>query len=703
MHLPLRRDAIAVFLFLLTQRPEIVRGFVPTGRGLLVPVEARLRPCSVRRRDGPSRPSPSFSLAMHYGHSHSHSHHHHHEAVAPLGSFAEDIAGRPQWKRSLHSLLHRPTARFLLSVVCGLLFPAVVRVAAVRSSSASSFVRAASASREEMTFFLVLASLATFGDVLYGEVRRVRDNVLHLWNHLASHRAALAKAEKERVTPTESTTGPMHYASQGPTVAVVSEDPSASKSAANRVTVLGMLVNIFLCVGKAVVGFSCGSTALVADAGHSLSDLFSDLVTIWAVRIGRLPPDDKHPYGYGKYEAVGSLVLAFTLLGTGISIANLSLGNLWKVFSASHGPTSTVLGSPTRLALVMAGLSVFSKEWLYRITRRVGECIRSPVVIANAWHHRSDAFSSLLTGLSITLAMTLPSLRWVDTAAGILVAGMISLTGMEIMTGAVAQLTDMNDGDLAGRLRLLAEEDDDVAEVRRVRSRRMGSAFHVDLEVSVQQSSSTSGGEQMDMAHSAIHAIEERLRHRIFEQESAVLEANVQAHTSPNWSRDAGTLETRARTMHRTDHSAASPVLHSTWAIEEGARRIARRHPNVRGVGAVTVRYCASGRAHVDVNLQLTELTEDVMTAALYGPGKVSISPYTMSISRALGIAEEVKEELLAEQNLRIQGANVFLDLNEQYSPPLPSFLEIYGSNYLVHDEIMSQILQTNSAGYPSL
>ena len=189
---------------------------------------------------------------------------------------------------------------------------------------------------------------------------------------------------------------------------------------ADRVTWIGVAVNLLLSVGKLGVGITSHSSALVADAGHSLSDLVSDFITLWTVNIARIPPDDDHPYGHYKFEAIGSLFLSLTLLATGGSVGLMANKQLIKVLHATSAATvatvtsSTVVAAtaaapvtvPGPLALVMAGLSIISKEWLFRITKTVGERLRSPVVIANAWHHRSDAYSSVLALLSIAWAMT---------------------------------------------------------------------------------------------------------------------------------------------------------------------------------------------------------------------------------------------------------------------------------------------------------
>jgi hypothetical protein len=195
---------------------------------------------------------------------------------------------------------------------------------------------------------------------------------------------------------------------------------ATDKADADRVTWIGVAVNLLLSVGKLGVGITAHSSALVADAGHSLSDLVSDFITLWSVNVARLPPDEDHPYGHYKFEAIGSLFLSLTLLATGGSVGLMANKQLMEVLQATAmSAAAAPVQLPGPLALVMAGLSIFSKEWLFRITKEVGERLRSPVVIANAWHHRSDAYSSVLALFSIAWAMV--GFPAADAAAGMYV------------------------------------------------------------------------------------------------------------------------------------------------------------------------------------------------------------------------------------------------------------------------------------------
>jgi len=284
---------------------------------------------------------------------------------------------------------------------------------------------------------------------------------------------------------------------------------AADKADADRVTWIGVAVNLLLSVGKLGAGITAHSSALVADAGHSLSDLVSDFITLWSVNVARLPPDEDHPYGHYKFEAIGSLFLSLTLLATGGSVGLMANKQLMEVLQATAMSSAAAAAAPVQLpgplALVMAGLSIFSKEWLFRITKEVGERLRSPVVIANAWHHRSDAYSSVLALFSIAWAMV--GFPAADAAAGMLVAGMICMTGGEILVESVKQLSDSADSDLQAEIVEILNEldDDDVIATTSVRARQMGSAASVDVTVEIPSVLSTT----------ATSAVEERVRQRL--------------------------------------------------------------------------------------------------------------------------------------------------------------------------------------------
>lgn len=444
---------------------------------------------------------------------------------------------------------------------------------------------------------------------------------------------------------------------------------SEEARAADRVTFVGVGVNLALTILKAMAGSACHSAALVADAGHSLSDLVSDFVTLWAVRIGRLPPDEDFPYGHGKFEAMGSLFLSLLLIGAGVGIGAESYSRLVGVL---FGGVKGGVGVPTAPALAVALLSVLSKEWLYRITKKVGERIGSPVVIANAWHHRSDAYSSVLALGSIALAMAVPGMLAADSAAGILVAGMICTTGIEILFDAAKQLTDAADEELTTSITntlkpeiastfssstLTNDNHSDILSINRVRARQVGSSSLVDVAVTVAPG----------MSSSATRAIEERLRWKIMRTHPRVIDADVHATTNEicplliAQTADAAQLQkeideaneiqvTKSGGSGKGKKSAGIGVMTSTVEIEAGIRKTLRQQNDVQ-VSNVTIHYDTNLSVDVDVNVRIGTLKE------LNGK-----SHYTLQ--QAAGLVRDLKQILIKEHD-DIRNIRVYLDLND--------------------------------------
>ena len=355
--------------------------------------------------------------------------------------------------------------------------------------------------------------------------------------------------------------------------------------------------------------------------------MFSDFVTLWAVQIARLPPDDDHPYGHGKFESVGSLFLSLTLLGTGLSVGISSYLKFIEVLTVQRlqgvSAAAMLVEIPTWHCLVMAAVSIVSKEWLYRITRKVGEKLNSQVVIANAWHHRSDAYSSVLALISIGLAMSVPGFLAADPAAGMLVAGMIAMTGAEIMGESVKQLTDaVTDEDLVKEVEFISSADADVKNVTRVRARQVGPSALVDVEVTTPR----------DLSASAMRAIEERVRVRILADVDGVLDVVVRATAED------------VVFCPLLNAIEASDVEHqiSATKVESAAREILEADSDVKSVGGVTVHYQDTVLIRVDANICVS---------------------LNATVSEANFVAARLRRSLLNSDS-NIDQANIFLDLN---------------------------------------
>ncbi|MGN0847995.1 MAG: 2-amino-4-hydroxy-6-hydroxymethyldihydropteridine diphosphokinase [Kiritimatiellia bacterium] len=262
-----------------------------------------------------------------------------------------------------------------------------------------------------------------------------------------------------------------------------------------NVTYAGAAVNILVAALKGVGGVLCSSQALVADAVHSVSDLVTDLAVILGVRYWVAPADAEHPYGHGKIQALVTLFIAGAL-----ALVAWELG--W------HAARALMAGgakSPGLAAFYCALVSVVSKELLFHWTRRVAHTVKSPALEANAWHHRSDAISSVPVAIAVVVAHVWPSLAWLDAVGAILVACFILHVAWEIAHPALQELVDAGIDDKSAEVAAVARQVPGVLAVHQARARRYGGAFQADLHVQVDASLSI--GAAHTLGHDVKNAI----------------------------------------------------------------------------------------------------------------------------------------------------------------------------------------------------
>ena len=197
-----------------------------------------------------------------------------------------------------------------------------------------------------------------------------------------------------------------------------------------RVTLIGLCTNLLLLGLKLVVGILVGSAALIADAAHSLSDLLTDLVAILGIRLSARPADESHEYGHGRYETIAASLIGVALVAVGVAIT-------WDAGLSLYRQEHNIPGYPV---LVVAAVSIVSKEWLYHITRRVARRVRSAALSANAWHHRSDALSSV--AVLIGGAAGLLGWGYGDQVAAIAVGVMVAIVGAGSLWKVFLELTE---------------------------------------------------------------------------------------------------------------------------------------------------------------------------------------------------------------------------------------------------------------------
>jgi cation diffusion facilitator family transporter len=257
-----------------------------------------------------------------------------------------------------------------------------------------------------------------------------------------------------------------------------------------RITLISIFCNLGLSAVKFVVGILGFSQAVIADAVHSLSDLATDFAVIFGVKYWSAPPDEGHPYGHLRIEAMITTVIGLVLAGVAVSLAFKALSSLHELHVR---PSSSI-------ALIGPVLSIIIKEWLYRWTVLVGEQVKSSAVVANAWHHRSDALSSVPALLAVSISVIRPDWAFVDNIGAIIISLFILKVSWDIIHPSLLELTDRG----ASR----AEQDsikkhamkvEGVRDVHKVRTRRFGSNLHVDLHILVDPNMSVREGHKISM------------------------------------------------------------------------------------------------------------------------------------------------------------------------------------------------------------
>lgn len=271
-----------------------------------------------------------------------------------------------------------------------------------------------------------------------------------------------------------------------------------------RVTIAGSIINILLLAFKFAAGILGHSAAMIADAIHSLTDFVTDAIVLVFVRLGSKPTDHDHDYGHGKYETLASAIIGVSLLVVGMMIC---YSGVTKTYHAMCGEP---LQQPGFIALAAAVASVVLKEWAYRFTVRVGRRCNSEAVVANAWHHRSDALSSVGTTVGIGGAIILGE-KWavLDPLTAIVVSFFIMKAAWSVLSKAVDELTDGSlPKETEDEIEKIVNEDKDVSVVHNLCTRRIGNRIAIEMHVRMP------GETSLYEAHRHATEIENRLKQR---------------------------------------------------------------------------------------------------------------------------------------------------------------------------------------------
>ncbi|CAL9160895.1 unnamed protein product [Musa hybrid cultivar] len=303
---------------------------------------------------------------------------------------------------------------------------------------------------------------------------------------------------------------------------------------------LGLGADIALAAGKAFTGYFTGSTAIVADAAHSVSDIVLGGVAWWSYRAAKVPKDEEHPYGHGKFETMGTLGISGMLMVTAGGIGWHAIDVLQGLLMSTPDMTSLCLNHDHHiqgsgghhhgvdlehpfLALSMTIISISVKEGLYWITKRAGEKEGSELLKANAWHHRSDAVSSVVALVGV--GGTVMGLPFLDPLAGLLVSGMILKAGYETGYQSVMELVDAAvDQSLLVPIKQTINQVEGVKGCHRLRGRKAGSFIYLDVHIEVDPFLSVSFA----------HDIGESVRHQIHRWHNQVAEVFI--HIDPSYS-----------------------------------------------------------------------------------------------------------------------------------------------------------------------
>ena len=274
-----------------------------------------------------------------------------------------------------------------------------------------------------------------------------------------------------------------------------------------RVTLIGFAVNLLLAGIKLAAGILGRSGAMVADAVHSFSDMATDVVVIAFAKISAKPKDEGHDYGHGKYETLATIIISLALAAVGTGILVNSIGAIRVVVDGG------LLPRPGTVALLAAAVSIVVKEILYRYTVREGRRVSSPSMIANAWHHRSDALSSLgpLAGIGCAYFLG-DKRRSADPIAALVVAVFIFKIAFDLIRTGLDELLERSlPEDVEEEILRVVAANPEVREPHNLRTRRIGASIAVEVHVRVD------GAMSVCRSHELTEDIERRLRARFGE------------------------------------------------------------------------------------------------------------------------------------------------------------------------------------------
>ncbi|KAK3147273.1 hypothetical protein QOZ80_3BG0280350 [Eleusine coracana subsp. coracana] len=429
--------------------------------------------------------------------------------------------------------------------------------------------------------------------------------------------------------------------------------------ASERIFRLGLAVDVALTAGKAVTGYLSGSTAIIADAAHSLSDIVLSGVALVSYKAAKAPRDKEHPYGHGKFESLGALGISSMLLVTSGGIAWHAFEVLQEVMSSAPDITGTMLHAHHNhggnghhhgidlehpvLALSMTTLAICVKEGLFWITKKAGEKEGSGLMKANAWHHRADAISSAVALVGV--GGSILGLPLLDPLAGLIVSGMILKAGLQTGYESILELVDAAvDPSLLKPIKETILKVDGVKGCHRLRGRKAGTSLYLDVHIEVYPFLSVS----------AAHDIGETVRHQIQKAHNQVAEVFI--HIDPSYS--------------------VGPKMDQERIPMNGNRRNSEAIPRQQNAEAIVSDIISS---HFSKKMSLEHLMLHYLQGRLLLQVQVSM-PQEILIRDAMEIAKQAEEEIL-RADASISQVSVQLRLGQQIEQ-----LQLASSQNVAHD-----------------
>lgn len=282
-----------------------------------------------------------------------------------------------------------------------------------------------------------------------------------------------------------------------------------------RATFFGLVVNLIFACGKMLAGIVGHSHALVADAVESLADIFSSLIVWRGIVVASAPADEDHPYGHGKAEPIAAAIVATMLL---IAAAGIAIKSVQEMMSPHQSP------APFTLLVLIAVVTI--KESLYRFVKSEGEATNNRAVQSDAWHHRSDAITSLAAFIGISIALIGgKGYEGSDDVAALVASGIIAYNGWRLLKPALNELMDTSpDPIIISRIRNIAESVEGVECIEKCFVRKMGYQLYVDMHVQVD------GSMTVDSAHKIAHNVKDKIKEQMFEVNDVLIHIEPSLH-----------------------------------------------------------------------------------------------------------------------------------------------------------------------------